>query len=99
MVTSFSQVEFESKKRIDATGAISGGHGEVVPWAEPMAVIEPHYPTGSVADRRSTLARMLRVYFVQQWSGLSDVRSTSQPVSYPLVDTMVTNALILRIGH
>jgi IS5 family transposase len=44
----------------------------VVPWAELMAVIEPHYPTGKRGRPPVGLERMLRVYFIQQWYGLSD---------------------------
>lgn len=46
----------------------------VVPWQMLEALIEPHYPkTGSKGGRRATgLAVMLRIFFLQQWFGLSD---------------------------
>ena len=69
---SFSQVEFESKKRTTRRERFLADMERVVPWAELMAVIEPHYPTGKRGRPPVDLARMLRVYFVQQWSGLSD---------------------------
>ena len=46
----------------------------VVPWAELVALIEPHYPKGSAGGGRPPipLERMLRIYFLQQWFNLSD---------------------------
>jgi len=46
----------------------------VVPWTRLYAVIEPHYPKGSPAGGRPPLplARMFRVYCLQQWYNLSD---------------------------
>jgi IS5 family transposase len=44
----------------------------VVPWAELEAVIAPVYPKGERGRPPIGLARMLRVYFVQQSYGLSD---------------------------
>lgn len=45
-----------------------------VPWAQLMAVVEPHYPKVSEAGGRPPipLERMLRVYFLQLWFNLSD---------------------------
>ena len=45
---------------------------QVVPWAKLEAVIEPHYPKGKRGRPPVGLERMLRVYFLQQWYGLSD---------------------------
>lgn len=47
---------------------------QVMPWAELLAVIEPHYPKVSEAGGRPPipLERMLRVYFLQLWFNLSD---------------------------
>ena len=45
----------------------------VVPWARLEAVIEPHYPSsGRVGRPPIGVARMLRMYFLQQWFGLAD---------------------------
>ena len=43
---SFSQVEFESKRRTTRRERFLADMERVVPWADLMAVIEPHYPTG-----------------------------------------------------
>lgn len=69
---SFSQVEFEGKKRVTRREKFLGEMETVVPWAELLAVIEPHYPTGKRGRPPVGLERMLRVYFIQQWYGLSD---------------------------
>jgi IS5 family transposase len=46
---------------------------QVVPWNELGALIEPFYPKNDGAGRPTVgLARMLRVYFLQQWFNLSD---------------------------
>ena len=44
----------------------------VVPWAELMALVEPHYPKGETGRKPVGLEIMLRVYFLQQWFALSD---------------------------
>jgi IS5 family transposase len=45
---------------------------QVVPWAELVALIEPHYPNSDKGRPVIGLERMLRVYFLQQWFNLSD---------------------------
>jgi IS5 family transposase len=45
---------------------------QVMPWAEVLGVIEPHYPKGKRGRPPVGLKRMLRVYLVQQWYSLSD---------------------------
>src|SRR4030095_16305247 len=43
------------------------------PWAGLFALIEPHYPSsGRVGRPPIGVARMLRMYFLQQWYSLSD---------------------------
>ena len=69
---SFSQVEFEGKKRLTRREKFLGDMERVVPWATLLAVIEPHYPKGKRGRPPVGLERMLRVYFIQQWYGLSD---------------------------
>ena len=46
---------------------------QVVPWQELVALIQPHYPAQQGAGRRPVgIERMLRIYFLQHWYGLSD---------------------------
>ena len=70
--TSFSQLEFEGKKRVTRREKFLADMERVVPWCELEAVIAPHYPQGRRGRPPVGLVRMLRVYFVQQWYGLSD---------------------------
>jgi IS5 family transposase len=44
----------------------------VVPWAELVMLIEPHYPKGKTGRPPFGIATMLRIHFMQQWFGLSD---------------------------
>lgn len=44
----------------------------VMPWAELLALVEPHYPKGGQGRPPVGLAIMLRLYFVQHWFALSD---------------------------
>jgi len=44
----------------------------VVPWSEPEALIEPHYPKAGNGRQPVGLAFMMRIYFLQHWFSLSD---------------------------
>ena len=44
----------------------------VMPWAELLALVEPHYPKGEKGRPPVDLSMMLRLYFVQHWFALSD---------------------------
>ena len=69
---SFATAEHQSKKRVTRREKFLAEVSEVVPWQRLIAVIEPHYPTGQRGRPPIRLERMLRLYFVQQWYGLSD---------------------------
>ena len=45
---------------------------QVVPWAELLALVEPHYAKAGKGRQPVGLSIMLRSYFVQQWFNLSD---------------------------
>jgi IS5 family transposase len=45
---------------------------QVVPWAELIALIEPHAPAGKTGRPPFAVSTMLRIHFLQQWFGLSD---------------------------
>jgi|SRR5579862_451604 len=61
---------------------------QVVPWAELVALIEPHYPKASSAGGRPTrgLERMLRIHCLQLWFNLSD----------PAVEEALYDSLAMR---
>jgi hypothetical protein len=44
----------------------------VMPWAELLSLVEPHYPTGEQGRKPVGMEIMLRIYFLQQWFSLSD---------------------------
>jgi IS5 family transposase len=44
----------------------------VVPWAELVELIRPHYPDTGKGRPPVGIERMLRIYFLQQWFNLSD---------------------------
>jgi len=67
-----SQVESERKKRITRRERFLAEMEQVMPWPEMIEAIEPHYPKGTRGRPPIGLERMLRVYCVQQWFGLSD---------------------------
>jgi IS5 family transposase len=58
----------------------------VVPWAELVALIEPHYPKPGNGRPPIGLERMLRIYFLQQWFNLSD----------PAVEDALYDSLTMR---
>lgn len=45
---------------------------QVIPWAELLAVIKKYYPKAGNGRQPIPVERMLRIYFMQQWYGLSD---------------------------
>jgi IS5 family transposase len=67
-----SPAESESKKRITRRERFLTEMEHVIPWPALIEVIEPHYPKGERGRPPIALKRMLRVYCVQQWFGLSD---------------------------
>ena len=44
----------------------------VMPWAELLALVAPHYSKGEMGRKPVGLGIMLRLYFVQHWFALSD---------------------------
>lgn len=70
--TSFAQAEFAAKKKTTRREKFLARMEEVIPWAQLLAVLEPHYPKGERGRPPVGLERMLRVYFLQQWYALAD---------------------------
>jgi len=71
--SSFSALEFAAKKKLTRRERFLREIDAVTPWSELMARIEPFYPKGAGRGRPPIgLARMLRMYVVQQCLGLSD---------------------------
>jgi IS5 family transposase len=56
----------------------------VVPWAELITLIEPHYLEGKTGRPPMGISTMLRVHFMQQWFGLSDAATEEALYDVPL---------------
>ena len=73
MQSSFSNVEYASKKKLTRRDRFLAQIETVTPWLELELVIEPFYPKGDGRGRPPIgLSRMLRMYLAQQCFGLSD---------------------------
>lgn len=71
--TTFASMSFAAKKRRTRREKFLSEMEQVVPWAQLVAVIEPHYPKAGRRGRPPMpLESMLRIYFMQQWYALSD---------------------------
>jgi transposase, IS5 family len=70
---SFASAEYAMKKKRTRREEFLTDMERVVPWSRLIAVIEPLYPTsGRVGRQPIGVARMLRMYCLQQWYGLAD---------------------------
>ena len=69
--TSFSELEYVSKKKVTRRDRFLAEIEAVTPWREGV-VIEAHDPKGSRGRPPIGLERMLRMYVAQNCFGLSD---------------------------
>lgn len=73
MQTSFSELEYATKKKQTRRDRFLGDIGAVTPWSALVAVIEPFYPRNTGPGQPTIgLERMLRMYVAQNCFGLSD---------------------------
>ena len=85
MQTSFSEYEYASKKRQTRRDRFLAEIEAMTPWGELVAAIERHYPKGGGRGRPPIgLERMLRIHFLQQWFGLSDMAMEEALFDVPL---------------
>ena len=71
--SSFSEVEFASKKKLTRRERFLAEIETATPWPELVAALSPYYPKGDGRGRPPIgLERMLRMYIAQQCLGLSD---------------------------
>ncbi len=68
----FAGLAWTTKKKRTRREQFLGEMNAVIPWAELVQLIAPHYPTGRGGRRAMPLETMLRIYFLQQWYDLSD---------------------------
>src|SRR3954464_15047049 len=69
---SFAEAEYGAKKKQTRRDKFLADMNTVVPWARLVERLAPLYPKGERGRPPIGLERVLRVYFVQQWYGLSD---------------------------
>ncbi|MCU0635599.1 MAG: transposase, partial [Gemmatimonadaceae bacterium] len=69
---SLASVVYDSTRKITRREQFLREMDAVIPWADLVALIAPHYPVAGRGRRQLPLATMLRVYFLQQWFDLSD---------------------------
>ena len=70
---SFASAEYAMKKKRTRREKFLAEMERIVPWSRLIAVIEPMYPkSGRVGRPPIGVAKMLRMYCLQQWYGLAD---------------------------
>lgn len=69
---SFASLVNDSKKKQTRREKFLGEMDKVIPWAEIVHLIGGYYPKAGNGRQPMPLERMLRIYFMQQWYGLSD---------------------------
>ncbi|NOR71739.1 MAG: IS5 family transposase [Methylomarinum sp.] len=69
---SFASLTYEHKKKQTKREKFLHEMEQVVPWSRLLNLIKPHYPKAGKGRRPMPLEVMLRIYFLQQWYGLSD---------------------------
>jgi IS5 family transposase len=72
MAMSFACLAYENKKKQTRREKFLQEMDQVIPWEELLQIIRKHYPKAGNGRQPIPLARMLRIYFMQQWYGLSD---------------------------
>ena len=70
--TSLSDVEYTQRRRTPKREAFLKQMDAVVPWADWIALIEPHYYSNKRGRKPVPLETMLRMYLLQVWFHLSD---------------------------
>lgn len=69
---SFAGLAYEQKKKKTRREQFLEEMDKVIPWESMVKLIKPHYPKAGNGRKPMALEMMLRIYFLQQWYGLSD---------------------------
>jgi IS5 family transposase len=69
---SFASLAYENKKKKTRREKFLEEMDQVIPWGEVIEIIRKYYPRAGNGRQPMPLERMLRIYFMQQWYGLSD---------------------------
>ena len=69
---SLSDLEYSQRRRVPKREEFLTMMDQVIPWAEWVGLIEPHYYNNRRGRRARPLETMLRMYLLQVWFHLSD---------------------------
>ncbi len=69
---SFASLAYENKKKKTRREKFLEEMNQVIPWEELQQLIKGYYPRTGNGRQPMPMERMLRIYFMQQWYGLSD---------------------------
>ena len=72
MTVSFASLAYENKKKTTRREKFLEEMNQVIPWEELLQIINKYYPVAGNGRQPMPMERMLRIYFMQQWYGLSD---------------------------
>ena len=64
--TTLGSTDWALKTKVTRRAQFQSEMEAVLPWARLLAVIEPHYPKAVQGRPPHPMARMLRIYFMQQ---------------------------------
>jgi len=70
--STFASAAWEKKGKVTRRERFLAEMDQVIPWAQILALIEPHYPKAGNGTQPLPMEPMLRIYFMQQWFNLSD---------------------------
>jgi hypothetical protein len=68
----FAGLAWQNKGKQTKRERFLGEMDAIIPWAQLLEVIEPHYPKAGNGRPPLGLEKMLRIYFLQIWFNLSD---------------------------
>lgn len=68
----FAGLAYDNKKKKTRREKFLEEMDKVIPWKDLTEIIRPYYPKAGNGRQPMPLGMMLRIYFMQQWYGLSD---------------------------
>jgi IS5 family transposase len=69
---SFASLAYENKKKKTRREKFLEEMNQIIPWEELLQIVKKYYPVAGNGRHPMPMERMLRIYFIQQWYGLSD---------------------------
>ena len=72
MTLSFASLAYDNKKKKTRRERFLEEMDSIIPWNELLGEIKSHYPEAGNGRQPMPMKTMLKIYFMQQWYGLSD---------------------------